>query len=118
MNISNLMPFKLKTQTCTIEGVNEETLIAALERKPAVAVPQDFAARVIAALPAQRPRERVRWGRRVAVGAGVTLTVALFGMAPHTAASFASLAFDLELLMLAQLAGLGWWVASRRDIWQ
>jgi hypothetical protein len=47
------------------------------------------------------------------VGASV-LVVALCWLAPHAAPSFSSLAFDMELLLLAELAGVAMWLASRR----
>ncbi len=94
----------------------EEAITLALERQPAVVVPEDFAARVRASLPA-RPQVRARWsvGRIAATAAVAGLIVGLCWVAPHTQPSFASLTFDLEMLMLAELAGVATWLAMRRN---
>jgi len=93
----------------------EAKLTQALEQQPVVVVPETFAARVRAALPAQPVRRQRMSARRVTgvVGASV-LVVALCWLAPHAAPSFSSLAFDMELLLLAELAGVAMWLGSRR----
>jgi hypothetical protein len=42
------------------------------------------------------------------------VVVALYWLAPHARPSFESVAFDMELLMLAELAGVAAWLAMRR----
>ena len=95
----------------------EQRIERALERRPQVAVPAVFAARVARMLPVQRG-----WGVGVARSAGkmaagvaaVLLAGALFVMAPHALPSFSSLAFDVELVVLAELAAVAW-VLARMD---
>jgi hypothetical protein len=96
----------------------EAKLTRALEQRPEVAVPAEFAARVRAALPAQMPvraRGTVRVSRTAAMVSGVVLLVAMCWLAPHSSASFRSAAFDMELVLLAELAGVVVWMGMRRD---
>jgi len=92
----------------------EARLTAALERRTEPVVPADFSARVQAALPTAAPvRPARRMGRIVA---GVALAVALVAMlvlAPHIRPSFSSIAFDAELLLLAELAAIASWLALK-----
>lgn len=91
----------------------EAVLIRALVHPPAIAVPESFAARVVAQLPAAQPRSRPAWGsfsRGIAVGSGVLLTVALFAFAPHATPSFLDLRFDIELIFLAELGSVAYLV--------
>jgi hypothetical protein len=87
----------------------EQRLTKALEQQPLVVVPEDFAARVRAALPEQRPvrmRSRVRVSRVAAVVSGAVLLAAMCWLAPHSTVSFSSAAFDMELVLLAELVGV------------
>jgi hypothetical protein len=87
----------------------------AIERGPDVTVPADFAARVAAKLPPLPARRKpMRVGRAVAAVSAVVLAGAMFAIAPHAVPSFASVAFDFELLAVMQLAGIGYWLAVRR----
>ena len=79
-----------------------------LERPPVVDVPEGFAARVMAALPARRVRRRVSVGRAAALAALGVLLVALFLLAPHVGPSPASWSYAMEMLLLAQLAAVGY----------
>ena len=93
----------------------EAAVTRAIERGPEVTVPVNFAARVVAALPPVRPRRNpMRVGRTVALVSAGVLAVAMFALAPHAAPTFASLAFDFELVVIAQLAGIGYWLTVRR----
>ena len=95
----------------------DAALTTALERAPKSAVPHDFAARVRAALPPQSaPRRSERTTRVAALAAAIVLTIALFLIAPHTSPSFASLNFDIELLVLAQLLAIACWLAARQGL--
>jgi len=96
----------------------EAKLTRALEQQPVVDVPAEFAARVRAALPAQMPvraRAAVRVSRVAAVVSGAVLLAAMCWLAPHSSASFRSAAFDMELVLLAELAGVVAWMGMRRD---
>ena len=97
------------------DGVLEAAIIRALERQPEVVVPGDFAARVRASLPTQ-PKVRVRRsvGRLAGTAAAAGLVVGLCWLAPHAQPSFESLAFDMEMLMLVELACVSAWLAMRR----
>ncbi len=87
----------------------ERELVRALERRPQVTVPADFAARVVLALPAAGGSRRTpRAGKTVAMAAAVLLAGALFVLAPHAGPSFANVGFDVELLVLAELAAVAW----------
>ncbi|HEY5382310.1 MAG TPA: hypothetical protein VIJ65_08635 [Acidobacteriaceae bacterium] len=97
------------------EALMEAAITRALELQPEVVVPEDFAARVRASLPVQpKARARRSVGRIAGTAAAAGLIVALCWMAPHTQPSFASVAFDMELLVLAELAGIAAWLAMRR----
>ncbi len=101
------------------ETVFEAEITQALEQKPRLVVPTDFAARVRAALPEQRPvRERRFAGRSlgqdVAMVAAVGLVVALCVVAPHARPSFESVAFDLEMVLFMELAGVAAWLGVRK----
>ena len=94
----------------------ETAITRALERAPEVMVPGDFAARVRAALPAQpKVRARRSVGRIAGTAAAAGLIVGLCWLAPHARPSFESVAFDMEMLMLAELAGVAAWLAMRRQ---
>jgi len=96
----------------------EQRLTQALEQQPDVMIPAEFAARMRAALPAQtqlRARGPVRVGRTVAMVSGAVLLAAMCWLAPHSSASFRSAAFDMELVLLAELAGVVAWMGMRRD---
>ena len=93
----------------------EAAITGALERQPEVVVPGGFAARVRASLPAQPRMSRQRSvGRIAGAAAAVGLIVGLCWLAPHVRPSFESVAFDMEMLMLAELAGIAAWLTMRR----
>ena len=99
------------------QEVDEVAITAALEHRASVAVPVEFAARVVAALPPQRARRRAMpVGRSVAIAAAVLLTVALFALAPHSVPSFVNWEFDVELFLVAQLCGIAWLVGVKQGI--
>jgi len=93
----------------------EAALQRALETPPPVAVPEAFAARVRSALPKPASlRQRASAGRQAGLAAAVILLLAVFWLAPHTAPHFTSLAFDMEILLLLELAGVMAWLARLR----
>ena len=83
----------------------------------ASAIPADFAARVVASLPKQRSaRPVIRAGRTVAIVAMVVLAIVLFALAPHVTPSFTSVTFYIELIVLAQLGAIAYWLAAKREV--
>ena len=96
----------------------DAAVLRCLETPPVVVVPAAFAGRVRAALPAPTPRrQRVSAGQQAGVAAVVLLLVAVFWLAPHTAPRFTSMAFDVEIMLLLELAGVLAWLANRhRDV--
>lgn len=83
----------------------------ALAEAPEPAIPQGFVTRVAKLGALQAPQQQARWhgfGARAAIASGVVLTAALFFFAPHAAPSLANLRFDLQLLLLTELAGVGY----------
>jgi hypothetical protein len=98
------------------ERMVDAAITRALERKPEVVVPADFAAKVRAALPAQpKVRERRSAGKIAAGVAAVGLLLALCLLAPHARPSFESVAFDLEMVLVVELVGVAAWLGMRRS---
>jgi hypothetical protein len=95
----------------------EAAITRALDRKPEVAVPVDFAARVRSALPAQvKVKARRSVGREAAMVAAAGLVLALCVLAPHARRpSFESVAFDLEMVLVVELMGVAMWLGTRRS---
>jgi len=94
----------------------ETRLIAALEHRPEPAIPADFALRLAAQLPPVKPaRRRIPAAQTISILAAIVCVLALAWLAPHAAPSFTSLAFDLELLLFAQLAFIAHWFTTRRQ---
>lgn len=93
----------------------EAAITGALEARPEVAVPVEFAARLMASLPPQpKVREQRSAGKIAAAAAMAGLVVGLYWLAPHAQPSFESLAFDMEMLMLVELGCVSAWLAMRR----
>lgn len=87
----------------------EAAITRSLEKKPEVVVPAEFAARVMQSLPPRKQRRKLPVGQ-TAVWAGLlALVLAMFALAPHVTPQITNFAFDLELLLLLQMAGIGWW---------
>lgn len=94
----------------------EARMLRALERAPEPQVPADFAARIAASLPAlPPPRKPLRLGRTVALLSVAVLAVAMFLLAPLSAPTFSSIAFDLEILLLLQMAGIAYWLTVKQS---
>lgn len=92
----------------------ESRITTAIEQKPEPRVPADFAAKVAAravAQPLRRRRYKPQFGRMIALVSALVAALALFVLAPHTAPSVKSLSFDTEVVLLAELAFIGWWLA-------
>jgi hypothetical protein len=107
----------MTTNTHNPQEEFEAVMTRALERSPELpplAIPVDFAARVAASLPQQRTaRPAVRVGRIAAIVAMVVLAIVLFVLAPHASPSFASFTFDIELIVLAQLGAIAYWLSTK-----
>jgi hypothetical protein len=87
----------------------DAAILRALEQKPAVPVPAEFAARLALAAPAQRRlRQSVSAGKVAAIAALVLLATALFALAPHVAGKMDSFSYGLEMLLLVQLAAVAY----------
>jgi hypothetical protein len=99
----------------------ERAITSALERNPRVTVPQEFAAKVAQSLPGGVPTragmvlKAGSVGKRLAVVAMVLLAAFLCVLAPHAATSFSSPAFDLELMVLAELGAVAWMLARMQS---
>ncbi len=104
-------------QNPAIERQLDQQIVRALERHPPVRGQAGFAARVARALPARPARSNVFAGVRGSAGktaalvAAALLAAALFLLAPHAGPSFSNVAFDVELLVLAELAAVGYGLA-------
>ena len=97
---------------------SEDALLTrTLDRKPRVVVPEGFAARVAAALPPHAPRRAPRsFGSLISLAAAMIVTLVMFALAPAAHPVLTNFAFDMELLMLVQLCGIGWYYALRREM--
>ena len=94
----------------------EAGITRALDRKPEVAVPADFAAKVRAALPAQPKVRTQRSVGRIAAGvAAVGLVLALCVLAPHARPGVQNMAFALEMVLVVELVGVAAWLGMRRS---
>jgi hypothetical protein len=108
----------MKERESSMSDVNEfeAAITRALDRKPEVVVPVDFAARVRASLPAQpKVNARRSVGREVGMVATAGLVLALCWLAPHARPSFESVAFDLEMVLVVELMGVAAWLGTRRS---
>jgi hypothetical protein len=95
----------------------EFAITRVLDQQPDFAVPDDFSARVRAALPAMPSAQRSRSLRvPVAAGAAATALAAMFLLAPHSAASFSNVVFDVELLLLAEVSCIASWLMTRQQM--
>lgn len=110
-NSNNPMP----PQSGAKSGADMESRIdRAIERKPDVQIPADFAARIAARAatqPLRRRRHRLQFGPMIALLSAPLAALALFALAPHTAPSVKSLSFDAEIVLLAELAFIGLWMS-------
>ena len=99
-----------------MQGLEESSLQTALERKPEVQPPADFARRV-ALQAAVQPQSRLShtgsYARLTAVVTLVLVACTLFVLAPRGQASFSNFVFDLELAILVQLALLAGWLGTQ-----
>lgn len=104
------------------ELVKDEAIVRMLERAPRIAVPEDFAARVMARVPVRSgvsaaaglmPEVRgTRYGLRLLVVMLVVMLVAMFAVAPwvHVQDVWG---VTLEMLLGAQFLGGAVWLSGR-----
>lgn len=103
------------------DAVTESTVLQALEAAPLISIPANFAERVAQLALHQQGFPGYLFPHQAAKRGGVTpfvacisaslLLVALFVFAPHLKPSFLDLRFDLELMLLAELGGVGYLLA-------
>jgi len=94
----------------------EAAITQALELRRDPVIPADFAARVMQSLPMQKPATpQLQVGRTIGIAAAAVLMAGMFALAPHATPNFTSLTFDVELLLLAELGALGYWLTARRE---
>jgi hypothetical protein len=94
----------------------EAAITRALDRKPEVMVPADFAAKVRASLPVQPKVRTQRSAGRTAAGvATVGLVLALCWLAPHARPGIQNMAFGLEMVLVVELMGVAAWLGMRRS---
>lgn len=85
----------------------EARIVAALEQAPSVQPSESFAGELMSRVQALPRRARRGYaGRTGLLVFAVLLVGALLWLAPRATASFGNIAFDLEMLALALLAGL------------
>jgi len=87
----------------------EAAITRALEKRPDTAVPAEFAGRVMRSLPPRKQRRKMPVGRTAVLAGMLALALTMFALAPHMTPQITNFAFDLELLLLVQMAGIGWW---------
>ena len=90
-------------------------LTLALEAKPEVAIPENFAARLVAGLPAREPKRAIQrgnrhWGLITAMAVLTGLMAVGFGGSP-SANTWVGLLF--VSLVATEIAGLALWLAPR-----
>jgi hypothetical protein len=90
----------------------EQAIDKALQRQPMLNVPEGFAVRVRGQLPPapSRTGQGIGAGRLAGLAGMLALVAAFCWLAPGARPDFASLRFDLELVVLAEMAAVGWWV--------
>jgi hypothetical protein len=109
-NSNNLTP----PQSRTLPDM-ESRIDRAIENKPDVQISADFAAKVAARAVAQpvrrRGRYKLQFGPMIALLSAPLAALALFALAPHSAPNLKNLSFDAEVVLLAELAFIGWWIS-------
>jgi len=107
-NKSNLTPPQARTSADM-----ESRIDRAIEHKPDVQIPADFAAKIAAravSQPLRRRRYKPQFGPMIALLSTPLAALALFVLAPHTSPNLKSVSFDAEVVLLAELAFIGLWV--------
>jgi CHASE2 domain-containing sensor protein len=95
----------------------DASLTAMLNAKPAVEIPAEFAARVVAAVPA-KSAARTRWPRHaglITAMAVVAVLLAVCFAAPKPANNWIGIFF--MLLVATEVAGIALWLAPKHSGW-
>ncbi len=111
-NSNNLTPPQSRTSADRTSAI-ESRIDRAIEHKPELQVPADFAAKVAARAvvqPLRRRRYKPQFGPMIALLSAPLAVLALFVLAPHSAPNLKSLSFDAEVVLLTELAFIGWWI--------
>ena len=99
----------------------EGAVVRALERRPEVPVPEDFAAKMVCLLP---PKERPRTALRPIYGhiagyIGAVLTMIVLAVLtrshPEAIQPGQGFLFGVEMLLVAQLLAVGYWLGMKGD---
>lgn len=108
-----------QTKQSWTDDALETAITRALEAKAAIAAPEGFAARVRASLPTRATR-RSRWSLSQAAGvaSAAVLLIGLCWLAQRARPSFANGPFDLELLLIVELAGVAAWLGAQWEVWR
>lgn len=110
MNTNGNRPDPLQvTSEAVSDPLAEAAIARALSRKPSPFVPDHFAGnvtRLALAQPQPRPSRWLGWGPRLAAASAGLLTLGMFALAPHAAPSLHDVAFDGQLILLAELSCL------------
>ena len=91
----------------------------ALERRPEITIPADFAARVARSLPAKEPLHaqiRPVFGQTagyVALAAMMVVLLVLARIHPEAFEAGRGFVFAVELVLVAQLLAVGFWLGTR-----
>jgi hypothetical protein len=94
----------------------DTAITRALEQSATITIPDSFAARVREALPAHsQVRRQTSVARAAAIGAAAVAMAALCWLAPHSSPTYQSMAFDVELALLTEVAAIAAWLARRRE---
>jgi len=112
-NSNNLTPPRAGTSADHASADMESRIDRAMERKPDVQIPADFAAKIAAravAQPLRRRGYRPQFGPMIALFSVPLAALALFVLAPHATPNLKSLSFDAEVVLLAELGFIGWWI--------
>lgn len=91
------------------DAAAEALILSVLGREPVFPIPDDFAQRVsrhVFAQPKLPQRRWTGWGPKLAIASTGLLMAGMFALAPHVTPSLNNVAFDGELLLLAELSGL------------
>jgi len=112
-NSNNLTPPQARVSVDSASADMESRIDRAIEHKPDVQIPVDFAAKIAARAitqPLRRRRYKPQFGPTIALLSAPLAALALFVLAPHAAPNLKSLGFDAEVILLAELAFIGWWI--------
>jgi hypothetical protein len=98
----------------------EAALIAVLERKPQAAIPEGFAARVCAELPAGRRYQSPPHIARTVGYASLSFLLAALAIltivAPRSLQPSAGFGFVIEAILVLQMSAIALWLGVQREV--